>query len=213
MLAAAYEDHELTRHWMAHHLAALVTAAEGEVGATVEQRTEIVDTILRVWAARRSFPGEVPAFELDLVFAALDMLGDDRPWRFSRLQNFAGNLRSAEDAEVPLVVTAINLERLTRQALLVLIWRACQDAVAKNEPWLEAAEAVGGEIEDELVASTRRVRRRLVDLTADEPWNPDVPGEKDKPEAHVLTLGLRAMSEQLALLANELDGDIATGGG
>ena len=68
MLAAAYEDHELTRHWMAHHLAALVTAAESDRDITVEQRTEIVDTILKVWATRRSFPGEVPAVELDMVF-------------------------------------------------------------------------------------------------------------------------------------------------
>ena len=105
---------------------------------------------------------------------------------------------------------AINLERLTRQALLILIWRACQEAIAKNEPWLQAVEAASGQVEDELVSSTRRISRRLIDLTGDEPWNPDAPGEeKDKPTTDVLALGLRAMSEQLALVADELDSGAA----
>lgn len=60
---------------MAHHLAALVTAADAAEEVTVEHRIEIIETILKVWGARRTLPGEVPAYELDLVFSALDIAG------------------------------------------------------------------------------------------------------------------------------------------
>lgn len=196
---------------MAHHLAALIAAAETVDEITVEQRIEIVDLILKVWSARRSFPGEVPAYELDLVFSALDMLGDDRPWRFSRLQHLAGNLSAANVAEVPMVVKAVSLERLTRQAILVLLWRAFEDAIARNESWLKTAEAARGSIADELASNTRRVGRHLLDLASDEPWDPDSPAAEDKVETTALTMALRVMSQQLAELADQLDRDSATG--
>jgi hypothetical protein len=192
---------------MAHHLAALVVAADAE-DVTVEQRAEIVDTILKVWAARRTFPGEVPGYQLDLVFSTLDILGDDRPWRFSRLRNLEGI--STDDAEIPLAVMAVNLERLTREALIALIWRACQDAIANEDHWLEAAKALNDLIEDELSTSTRSISRRLLDLTGEVNWDPDGPNEKTV-KTEVVTRRLRAMSSELIALADELDGDKSGG--
>lgn len=191
---------------MAHHLAALVTAADAAGEVTVEDRIEIVETILKVWGARRTLPGEVPAYELDLVFSALDMLGDARPWRFSRLQEYAGGLNAAETAEVPLVVKAVSLERLTRQAILALIWLACQDAASRNEDWLVAAAAAMAPLEDELASTTRHVRRRLREFIGDEPFYALDAEKKAEVNTSVLAPGLRAMADELAALADELDG-------
>ena len=205
-LAATCEDHDVTGQWMAHHLAALVAAVDAADEVTVEQRIEVVETILGVWGARRRLPGEIPAYELDLVFSALDMLGDDRPWRFSRLQEYAGGLNVAEEAEVPLVVMAVSLERLTRQAVLALVWLATQDAASRNEEWLEAVSAAMAPMEDELASSTSRVRRRLRDLVGDEPFYGMDAEEKVSVKTDVLALGLRAMSEELASLADQVEG-------
>lgn len=205
-LAAACENHDVTGQWMAHHLAALVSAADAADGVTAEQRVEIVDTILKVWGARRTFPGQVPGYELDLVFVALDMLGDNRPWRFSRLQEYASELDAAHSAEVPLVATAITLERLTRQTVLALVWLACQDAASRNEEWLVAAAAAMAPLEDELTATTRSVHRRLRDFIGDEPFNGVDAEEKAEVKTSALALGLRAMADVLTGLADELDG-------
>ena len=191
---------------MAHHLAALVTAVDAREEVTVEQRIEIIETILKVWGARRTLPGTVPAYELDLVFSALDMLGDDRPWRFSRLQKYADGLGAAEEAEAPLVLMAISLERLTRQAVLALVWLATQDAVVRNEQWLEAASAAMVSMEDELASSTRRVQRRLSDFVGDEPFYGVDAEDEVSVKSDVLVLGLRAMSEELVSLADRLEG-------
>lgn len=205
-LAAACEDHDVTGQWMAHHLAALVTAVDAAEEVTVEQRMEIVETILKVWGARRTFPAAVPAYEIDLVLCALDMLGDDRPWRFSRLQEYADGLGAAEEAEAPLILKAISLERLTRQAVLALVWLATQDAVARNADWLEAASAAMAPMEDELASSTRRVRRRLRDFVGDEPFDGVDAEDENSVKSDVLVLALRAMSEELVSLADQLEG-------
>lgn len=204
-LAAACEDYDETGQWMAHHLAALVAAADAADDVTVEQRMEIVETILKVWGARRKFPGQVPGYELDLVFFALDMLGDDRPWRFSRLQEYAGGLEAAESAEAPLVIKAVSLERLTRQAVLALVWLACKDAASRNEEWLAAAAAAMAPLEDELMADTRRVHRRLREFIGDEPFNGLDAKEKAEAKTSVLAHGLRSMAAELSGLADELD--------
>lgn len=207
MIAAAYDDTDVTRHWMSHHLAALVVAAESQDDSvTVEQHIEIVDLILKVWVSRRSSPGDAPAYEIDRVFSALDLLGDDTPWRFSRLQDLARSLQMAADAEVPLIVKAANLETLTRKALLILIWRAFQEAIAKNEVWLATADAIAAETEDELVSSTRRVSRMLAELGGGAPWNPAAEVAEDKVATGDIARRLRGKAEELILLADELDG-------
>lgn len=206
-LAAVCEDHDVTGQWMAHHLAALIAAADGADDVTIEQRMEIVETILKVWGARRKLPGQVPAYELDLVFSALDMLGDDRPWRFSRLREYADGLNAAAQAEASLIIKAVSLERLTRQAVLALVWLACQEAASRNEEWLVAAATAMAPLEDELTATTRRVHRRLREFIGDGPFYGLEAEEKSADNTSVLAQGLRAMADELSVLADELDGE------
>jgi hypothetical protein len=47
MLAAHFEDHDTVGQWMAHHLAEMVVAAKDDASTTVEQRQQIVETILK----------------------------------------------------------------------------------------------------------------------------------------------------------------------
>lgn len=185
---------------MAHHLVELVGAAEG-TDVTVEQRAEIIQTILKVWAARKTYPNRVPGHELEAVFAALDMLGSKQPWRFSRLQHMQGV--PTDGPEAPLLVKAAELERLTRETLLVLIWRACEQAMATEAEWLEAAEALHDATKDELVGSTRRIRRRLLEGLHDNDLDATVDGYG--PETAGLIRRLRDMSSQLNALAIQLD--------
>lgn len=95
-----------------------------------------------------------------------------------------------------MVLKAISLERLTRQAVLALVWLATQDAVARNEEWLEAASAAMAPTEDELASITRRVRRRLRDFLGDEPFH-GVDAEDTvsvKPEGTAARIGDRVCS-------------------
>ncbi|GAB3821938.1 hypothetical protein GCM10028799_34740 [Kribbella italica] len=190
---------------MAHHLAALVTAADGADEIAVEQRVEIVKTILMVWGARRRLPGDPPAHELDMVLSALDVLGDDRPWKFSRLQKYADGLDTAEAAGVPLVVKAASLERLTRQAVLALFWLACQEAASHNEDWLVTVTAAVAPLEDELTSTTRRVHRRLREFIDAEQLSGADADKEAGIDTSVLALGLRAMGAELVAIADELE--------
>lgn len=160
MLAAHLEDHDTVGQWMAHHLAELVVAAQDEATTTVEQRQQIVETILKVWTHRHHYPGRAPLEEFSSVFLALDRLGDSTPWKFSRLFNTDTEILAPSTSGLPLVTTAAELGRLTRETLLRLIWLAAQDAKEKNQEWLEAADKIASNIESELTTTLRRLRRR-----------------------------------------------------
>lgn len=198
-LAASYEDHDLTARWMAHHLAELVTAAEDDSKTTVEQRTSIIETILQMWRFRRSAPGKVPGFELDQVYNALDRLGDASPWHFAGLTGFGGV--PIEEQEAPLVVIAVGLERMARETIIALVWQACQDAIAADAPWTAVAEAVGEDLDDQILASTQTIRRRLRSLAGDE----DEPLDSAQHGDAEVARRLRRMSGALADLATAIE--------
>jgi len=160
MLAAHLEDHNTVGQWMAHHLAELIVAAQDDATTTVEQRQQIVETILEVWTHRRYYPGRAPLEEFSSVFLALDRLGDSSPWKFSRLFNADTEMPDPSTSGLPLVATAAELERLTRETLLRLIWLAAQHAKEKNQEWLEAADKVASNVESEVTTTLRRLRRR-----------------------------------------------------
>ncbi|RAL31639.1 hypothetical protein CVN56_26065 [Rhodococcus sp. AQ5-07] len=161
MLVTHFEDHDTVGQWMAHHLAQLIVAAQDDTSTTVEQRLRIVETILAVWAKRRSYPARRPLEEYTNVFEALDRLGDDNPWKFSRLFNSETEVPEASALGLPLVVTAINLERLTRQTLLRLIWIEAQKAKEEHEDWLKVADKVASNIESDVTAIIRRRLRKV----------------------------------------------------
>lgn len=161
MLAAQLEDHDTVGQWMAHHLAELVVAAQDNATITVEQRQQIVDMILKVWTHRRYFPGRGPLEEFSSVFVALDRLGDDGPWKFSRLFNTDTEMPDARISGLPLVATATELERLTRETLVHLLWLAAQDAKEQNQEWLDAADKIASNLESEVATRLSRLHRRV----------------------------------------------------
>jgi len=160
-LAAHLDNHDTVGQWMAHHLAELVLAAQDDATATVGQRQQIVETILKVWSHRRDFPRRAPLDEFENVVAALDRLGDDSPWRFSRLFGAEHETPDPSTSGLPLVATAAELERLTRETLLRLIWLAAQDAREKNQEWLEVADKVASNLESDVTSTLERLQHRL----------------------------------------------------
>lgn len=182
MLAADFDDHDTIGRWMAHHLAELVIAAQDETTTTVEQRQRIVATILKVWSHRRAYPSRAPLDDFSNVFAALERLGDDSPWKF--LRPFDAHIEMLEPSTVglPLVSTAAELERLTRETTIRLIWLAIRDAKEKNREWLELADKVASNIESEVTTALERlyrlVARQRLDAEEDDPRNViDIPSE------------------------------------
>lgn len=161
MLAAHLEPHDTVGQWMSHHLAELVTAAENP-GTSLQQRQEIVETILKIWTHRYYYPGSGPLAEFSGVLTALDRLGDERPWRFSRLPFDVGTTGPVPDAEgSTLVETAADLERLCRETLILLLWRAAHDAEAEAKDWLPIADELTSNLERDASAALRRLRMRF----------------------------------------------------
>jgi len=160
MLASHLEDHNTVGQWMAHHLAELIVAAQDDATTTVEQRQQIVETILNVWAHRHHYPSRGPLEEFSNVLVALDRLGDSSPWKFSQLFDADTEIPYSDNSDLPLITTAAELERLTRETLLRLIWLAAQDAKDKNHQWLEVADKVATNIESKVAVTLSRLRRQ-----------------------------------------------------
>ncbi|GAA1380770.1 hypothetical protein GCM10009613_05620 [Pseudonocardia kongjuensis] len=155
MLASQAADHDMVGRWMSHHLAELVVAAEGNT-TTVEQRLKIVDTILRIWALRGSLPRPAPLEDFSHVLAALDRLGDDRPWRFLRLFELSVHPPEPTESHPSLAETAAELETLTRETVLHLLWRAAQDATEHHQEWLDVADQISSTVETDVTNALRR---------------------------------------------------------
>jgi hypothetical protein len=161
MLAIQFDDHDTIGQWMAHHLAELVQAAHDDAATTIEQRQQIIETILNIWSHRSDYPRPAPLEEFDSILAALDRLGDDSPWRFSRLFGLATKTPELSTCGLPLVTTAAELERLTRETLLSLIWLAAQEAKEKNQDWLEVADKIVSNLESDVTTALERLQRRV----------------------------------------------------
>ncbi len=163
MLAAHFEDLDTVGRWMAHHLAELIVAAQNDATTTVEQRQQIVETILKVWAHRHHYPGRAPLDEFSSVLIALNRLGDDRTWKFSRLFDTDTEVPvpDSDTSGMPLLATAAELERLTRETLIRLIWLAARDARDKNQEWLQAADKVASNLESDVTTTLWQLRRRI----------------------------------------------------
>lgn len=161
MLATQTADHDTTGQWMSHHLAELIVAAEDDATTTVEQRLEIVDTILRVWAHRRSFPRPAPLEDFSRIFSALDRLGDETPWRFLRLFEMDAEPPNPTASGHQLAETAADLERLARETVLHLLWRAAQSATESNQEWLDVAQRIQSDVETDVTDALSRHRRSV----------------------------------------------------
>lgn len=161
MLVAYLESHDTLGQWMSHHLAELITAAENP-GTSVEQRQEIVETILKIWTHRYYYPGFGPLAGFSGVLTALDRLGDESPWRFSRLPFDAGTTDPAPSTDgTALVQTAADLERLCRETLILLIWLAAHEAETEAEDWLSVADELASNLESDATAVLRQLTIRF----------------------------------------------------
>ena len=163
-LARTFETWDSTGRWMAIHLASLVHAARGfEPGA--EQRTQIVDLILKIWKRRFRMPGGGPTAAFGPVLAGLERLGDDRPWAFSRLPE---GFSAADVSGLPaagMLQIAADLERLSRRTIIRLFWLATREAGESNKELLDLADKVASNVESDasailarLMAKSRRLR-------------------------------------------------------
>lgn len=162
------EPHDHLSRWMAHHLAALIDAAGDEDATTPEQRIEIIDLILRIWSKRRDLPRPVPGEAVDKVMAALERLGDDSPFAFSRY----GHRKHVTEQDVPggsLLEVAVDLERSVRGTIAGLIAMALAQAEEHELDWIEAAGLIGLEEEVDGNLAIDRVRTRLRELSPLEP--------------------------------------------
>jgi hypothetical protein len=159
-LASHFDDDDTVGHWMSHHLAELVLAAEDDSVATIEQRQQIIELILKVWVHRRTYSRGGPLDDFTTVFAALNHLGDDRPWKFSRLLDVDKLFEESTPDPSPLQ-TAVELERLSRETIVCLIWLAANDAAEQNIGWLELADKVERNLESRVTQELRRLRRRI----------------------------------------------------
>lgn len=160
-LAEYVEPYDLPGNWMAHHLAELITAAEDEEVTTVEQRLQIVDTILKLWMNRRSLPGLFPGYDFEKIFAALERLGDERPRRFARLPLDTEEPTEGEATQLSLVATAADLERLVRETVITLMVVAHNEALESAAEWVGASSALNTEFEGELSSVSARIHRQL----------------------------------------------------
>lgn len=158
VIAAGLEDHDTTGHWMAYHLAALVQAAEDDAATTIDQRQTIISTILQIWDRRYEFVRRTPLQDFAHVFAALDRLGDETPWRYSRFPDEVAETLDPADPKLPLVSVAARLERLSRETLILLIWRAARDAADEGAGWLEIADKLEPSMESRVLAKLRDLR-------------------------------------------------------
>lgn len=207
---------------MAHHLAELITAAEDETTTTVEQRIQIVETILKLWMNRRSLPGKFPGYEFERIFAALDRLGDERPWGFSRLHLDTAELPDPETTQLPLVATAADLERMVRETVITLMIVAHNEALQSASEWVEASGAINTELEGELASASTRISTRLreyqglhvhedFDPSGDEPGDSPTAAElEDQLSDYNHARRIRAMADLLNTVAAALYPDTST---
>ncbi len=153
---------------MAHHLAELVLAAQNDATTTIEQRQLIVDTILRVWAHRHHYLGQAPLADFSSVLTALDRLGQDSPWKFSQPFGPDIQLPDPSASDLPLVETVTELEQLTRETLIRLIYIAARNAEENNQEWLELACKAESNLEGNTTTTLSRLYRSITRRHNDE---------------------------------------------
>jgi hypothetical protein len=157
-LAARFDNHDIVGRWMAHHLVELVTLAEHGSAITVDQRQEIVDLILKVWAHRRYYSGDDLLNEYSAILVVLERLGDDAPWKFLRL--FDGHEGPDPGGASPASLrAAIGLADVARDTVIGLLWLATKDAEHNNEGLLAVADEISLTMESAVTRRLKRLRR------------------------------------------------------
>lgn len=169
LFARELEDHDALGRWMAHHIAELIQRAESSSEATrLSAEGDAREAILQLWRHRASLPGRGRPFSsFEPVFAGLERLGEDKPWRFSRIFD-AGHEPGQEAVEVNMFLkAALALETDVREIVVAAIAMAADAAEEADDGWLTAARAISETEEVSAVRQLAQLKRRL------RPPNPD----------------------------------------
>lgn len=211
---------------MAIHLGALIQKARIEPDPESPEHVEIVELILRIWSRRFRMPGGGPTAAYALVLAGLERLGDETPWRFSRLSSVIGEADVSSLSGSGLLDAAASLEQLTRRTMIRLFWLASQEANEGSKDVIALADKVKENVEshasatlDRLVISARRRRlepRAVLDEeetvsdslaeadhladTPDEPFEPESEDAEASPEIEPLDESPLSLANNVAEL-------------
>ena len=148
-LQAGREAHDdLLASWMAHHIAALIDAAEKATGdAKSAAAAACEQAILNLWKYRETLPRHVrPMVELEPVLRTIASLD-------SRVENhryYPGGLRGLTEgcgADVrEWLEFAIDMDEVARLLVADALRCAARFAVSRAEPWVELAKRAGAAV-------------------------------------------------------------------
>jgi hypothetical protein len=141
---------DLLAHWMAHHIAELIKAAEEEAEPEVRSAAEetCARAIVELWERRHSMPSN-PLAELEPILRTLSSLDVDR----DQFRYFPGVLRqavttSADGGAKRWLDLALELDYSARLLIQYALRAAAANARENVGPWIELATKTG---EDELL--------------------------------------------------------------
>lgn len=134
--------------WMAHHIADLITRAEGAIEEEKwATKKACFDTILTLWKHRAELPnGRRPFEDLEPVIRAIESLDpdDDTPRYFRSIQS--PQRQGKEKSEVDQWLDMVRgLDYSAKILIGYCFAEAARTAVDKSEKWVKLAETAGAE--------------------------------------------------------------------
>lgn len=160
---------------MAHHIADLIQRAESSSEATrLSAEGDAREAILQLWRHRASLPGRGRPFSsFERVFAGLERLGEDEPWRFSRIFD-TGDEPGQEEIEANVFLkAALALETDVREIVIAVVAMAADAAEQADDGWLTAARAMADTEEVSAARQLAQLMRRLRHQHPDEQFTPE----------------------------------------
>lgn len=183
-LVHTLDETDLLWHWMAHHLADLITKAETAEGERAnESRQQAVDLILRLWEHRSTLPSRHrPMASFEPVMSALAKLSEPHePWRHSGIFEPGQEPDETDLASVALLRHTLQIEAGLLELIHDVVAYATRVAENKERNWITASRHL--EEDSHLRARralhqfSRRLDRDYALLKADE--EPDETSDSD----------------------------------
>lgn len=165
-IASSLDENDTLGHWLAHYIAELITTYEAaDADAREVAGEKAVKTILKLWKHRRDRSGRRPLQSYEPVMAGLAHLGDEGAWGLEGVIRGSGS--DVDELEsVPLLRTALTLERAAHDVLLGVIVVAAEEAESREKGWLDAASGLKQDPEQLAIDA---IRTRISRLMAADP--------------------------------------------
>lgn len=140
------ESRDTLSHWMAHHIAGLISRieADGPAGQT-ELEGECRRAILELWSHRNSFRGSSRPFgNLEQLLQTIEALDPDRSSFFyaRELVNSTGGDNQLDEPAKQWLKLAQSIDRGARTLIGYCISKAAEGAVDQAAGWVELARRV-----------------------------------------------------------------------